>query len=226
MTKPSFNGLATHSALAPDDVFARAKALLTLESDASSLDEHGRPSQGDHVLNPFLKPNEPGSKARPAAVLVGLVARSQEVNVILTTRASTLKVHSGQIAFPGGKIETVDKDPLAAALREAHEEIGLDSRHVEPIGYLDPYLTRTGFLIHPVVAKIVPPFALRIDAGEVEDAFEVPLSFLMNADHHQLHARTDDDGISRRFYAMLHGERLIWGATAGILRNLYERLYL
>jgi len=224
--EPSLSGLAAaNSASAPEDVFALAKARLTLDPAECRLDEYGRPSQGDHVLNALPLPKQPSSAARPAAVLIGLVAHPPEVSVILTTRASTLKVHSGQIAFPGGKIETIDTDPLAAALREAFEEIGLESRHVEPIGYLDPYLTRTGFLIHPVVAKIVPPFELRIDPNEVEDAFEVPLSFLMNADHHAVHTR-EEDGVSRRFYAMRHGERFIWGVTAGILRHLFERHYL
>ncbi len=207
---------------AAEDVFALAKARLALECVETLFDEHGRPNEGDHRLNPLSVPNQP---VRSAAVLIGLVAHEGDVSVILTKRASTLKVHSGQIAFPGGKIEPSDRDPLAAALREAWEEIGLDAHHAEPIGYLEPYLTRTGFLVHPVVAKIIPPFELRINPGEVEDAFEVPLSFLMNSDHHKLHTR-EEDGVSRYFYAMTFGERLIWGVTAGILRNLYERLYL
>jgi len=205
-----------------DDVFAHATARLALERVEMLFDEHGRPNQGDHRLNPLSVPKQP---VRPAAVLIGLVAHEGAVSVILTKRASALKVHAGQIAFPGGKIEPTDKHPLAAALREAWEEIGLEPHHAEPIGYLEPYLTRTGFLVHPVVAKIIPPFELRINPDEVEDAFEVPLSFLMNADHHKLHTR-EEDGVSRLFYAMSYGERLIWGVTAGILRNLYERLYL
>jgi 8-oxo-dGTP pyrophosphatase MutT (NUDIX family) len=212
---------------APDssNVFALAKARLALDLVETLFDAQGWPSQGDHRLNPLTVPKWAGSQARAAAVLIGLVAHADDVSVILTKRASALKVHSGQIAFPGGKIEPTDKDPLAAALREASEEIGLEADHVEPIGYLEPYLTRTGFLVHPVVAKIIPPFALRINPDEVEDAFEVPLSFLMNAEHHQLQTR-EENGVPRRFYAMPYGERLIWGITAGILRNLYERLYL
>jgi 8-oxo-dGTP pyrophosphatase MutT (NUDIX family) len=210
---------------APAKVFALAKAKLSLDPVEAALDEHGLPSQGDHRLPALHSPAPPNVGFRPAAVLIGLVARAADVSVILTTRASALKVHSGQIAFPGGKIEAGDADPVAAALREAREEIGLEASYVEPIGHLDPYLTGSGFLIQPIVAKVEPGFELRIDPQEVEDAFEVPLSFLMNADHHELRTR-EADGVFRRFYVMPYGERLIWGATAGILRNLYERLYL
>ncbi len=221
--EPSSNRLAAiKKPSEPDDVFKLVRARLALDRVETLFDEHGRPNEGDHRLNPLSVPKQP---VRAAAVLIGLVAHEADVSVILTKRASALKVHSGQIAFPGGKIETTDRDPLAAALREAWEEIGLEARHAEPIGYLEPYLTRTGFLVHPVVAKIVPPFELRINPDEVEDAFEVPLSFLMNTDHHQIHTR-DEDGVSRLFYAMAYGDRLIWGVTAAILRNLYERLYL
>jgi 8-oxo-dGTP pyrophosphatase MutT (NUDIX family) len=208
----------------PEEVFSLAKAKLSLDP-VEALDENGMPSQGDHRLPALHAPPPPKAGFRAAAVLIGLVAHAAEVSVILTTRASALKVHSGQIAFPGGKIEAYDADPIAAALRETHEEIGLDARHVEPFGYLDPYLTGSGFLIQPVVARVEPPFELTINRQEVEDAFEVPLSFLMNAEHHELRSR-EADGVLRRFYAMPYGERLIWGATAGILRNLYEKLYL
>lgn len=166
----------------------------------------------------------PGPAPRAAAVLVGLVAYPNEVRVILTQRASTLRVHSGQIAFPGGKIEAEDEGPVAAALREAHEEIGLEAGCVEPLGYLDPYVTGTGFHIIPVVAKVSPPLALRLNREEVEESFEAPFAFLMDAANHALEAR-EFDGRMRHFYAMPYGDRHIWGVTAGILRNLYERLY-
>lgn len=226
MPEPSEGGLAHGRApFAPDKVFALARTKLSLDPVEDGFDEHGLPRQGDHRLPALHTPPPRSAGYRPAAVLVGLVAHVAEVSVILTTRASALKAHPGQIAFPGGKIEAIDADPIAAALRETHEEIGLNPGHIEPIGYLDPYLTGSGFLIQPVVARIAPGFELRIDPREVEDAFEVPLSFLMNADHHELHTR-EAEGVFRRFYAMPYGERLIWGATAGILRNLYERLYL
>ncbi|PNG25550.1 CoA pyrophosphatase [Methylocella silvestris] len=162
--------------------------------------------------------------ARAAAVLVGLVLYEEEIRVLLTQRAATLRVHAGQIAFPGGKIEPQDDGPIGAALREAHEEIGLASDCVEPLGFLDPYVTGTGFRVIPVVAGIAPRFNLVLNPGEVADVFEAPFSFLMDEANHCLDAR-EFEGRLRRFYAMTYGERYIWGITAGILRNLYERLY-
>ena len=133
--------------------------------------------------------------------------------------------HAGQIAFPGGKTEKSDAGPLATALREAHEEIGLDPALVEPLGFLDSYRTGTGFRITPVVALVDPRFELTLNRDEVADAFEVPLRFLMDTGNHQLHVRTIA-GRERRFYAMPYEERFIWGATAGILRNMHERFCL
>lgn len=162
--------------------------------------------------------------ARDAAVLVGLVARPHEVSVLLTERAAGLREHAGQIAFPGGKIEAGDETPAAAALREAQEEIGLTPGDVEPLGYLAPFVTGTGFRIIPVVARVEPRFSLSLDGGEVADAFEAPFAFLMDAANHTIDSRTFG-GRLFRFYAMAYGDRYIWGATAGILRKLYERLY-
>jgi 8-oxo-dGTP pyrophosphatase MutT (NUDIX family) len=160
---------------------------------------------------------------RPAAVLVPVVMRAP-LTVLLTQRTDSLSSHAGQIAFPGGKIEEDDRDPIAAALREAQEEIGLDPSFVEPLGYLDAYRTGTGYRIYPVVALVRPGFELRLDAREVADAFEVPLSFLMDARNHQTHDRTLR-GVKRRFYAMSFEERYIWGATAGIMKNMHQRLF-
>ncbi len=161
---------------------------------------------------------------RAAAVLVGLIAYPNEVRVLLTQRAAHLRVHAGQIAFPGGKIEPQDESPAAAALRETEEEIGLSPRLVEPLGYLDAYVTGTGFRIIPVVARIEPRFALALNPGEVEEVFEAPFAFLMDEANHSLDAR-ELGGKLRKFYVMPYGERRIWGITAGILRNLYQRLY-
>jgi 8-oxo-dGTP pyrophosphatase MutT (NUDIX family) len=135
-----------------------------------------------------------------------------------------LQSHAGQVAFPGGKIDPHDATPAAAAMREAEEEIGLSHGLIEPIGYLDLYLTFSGFRVLPTVARVAPDYRLIINPSEVADAFEVPLAFLMDAQNHALHSR-DWKGMSRRYYAMPFGERYIWGVTAGILRNLYERIY-
>jgi 8-oxo-dGTP pyrophosphatase MutT (NUDIX family) len=132
---------------------------------------------------------------------------------------------AGQIAFPGGKIDATDASPRDAALREAWEEVGLDRSFIEPIGYLDLYGTGFGFRILPTVARVKPGFRLTLNHAEVDDAFEVPLAFLMNPANHQVHSK-EFRGMERSYYAMPFAERYIWGATAGILRVLYERIYL
>jgi 8-oxo-dGTP pyrophosphatase MutT (NUDIX family) len=159
---------------------------------------------------------------RAAAVLVGVVDHPVP-SVLLTQRAAHLNDHAGQISFPGGKIDATDASPLEAALREAEEEIGLERQFIDPIGYLDLYGTSFGFRILPAVARIRPGFSLRINQAEVDDAFEVPLPFLMDPTNHQMHSK-EFRGVQRNFYAMPYEERYIWGATAGILRVLYERI--
>ncbi len=185
--------------------------------------EAGAPRVGDFALTGPPPGPDVLALARPAAVLLPIVDRPQGLSVLLTLRASHLRAHSGQIAFPGGKIDP-GETPRAAALREAHEEIGLDARFVEPLGWLDPYLTGTGFRIAPLVALVDPSFALAVNHQEVEEAFETPLSFLMDPANHRLDQR-EWQGRMRKFYVMPHEGRNIWGATAGILRNLYERLF-
>jgi 8-oxo-dGTP pyrophosphatase MutT (NUDIX family) len=211
---------------APDGVDAlfrllRAQLPRRLPSDA--LDRRVTPRTGDHSLNDWPISDAFLEKARAAAVLIALVVRDDTVTILLTQRTSDLRDHAGQIAFPGGKIDADDASPAEAALREAREEVGLDPTAVDVIGYLDPYLTRSGFRIVPVVAR-VKPFEPILNAREVVEAFEVPFDFLMNAAHHQIGYR-DWGGTRRAFYSIEHGERTIWGATAGIIRVLYERLY-
>jgi 8-oxo-dGTP pyrophosphatase MutT (NUDIX family) len=194
----------------------RERARQRLLSAPSS--HYGR---SDDDLNPGLEATI--SDARAAAVLVPIVLREPEVAVLLTHRTEHLSSHGGQIAFPGGKIDD-GEDPVAAALREAEEETGLAPGFVEPIGYLDGYITRTSFKVVPVVGLIRQGFTITPAPNEVADVFEVPLRFLMSAENHALHSR-EWQGKARTFYAMPYGERYIWGATAGMIRNLYDRMY-
>jgi len=177
-------------------------------------------TRGDDDLNPGMAAPEQLTKA---AVLVGLVARKNGLTVMLTERADHLSHHPGQISFPGGRVEPHDASFEATALRETSEEIGLDECHIEILGRLDLYNTRTGFQIIPVVGLITPPFELTRDADEVADIFEVPLNFFLNADNHQRQSR-QFKGALREFYAMPYQDRYIWGATAGMIVNLYDVL--
>jgi 8-oxo-dGTP pyrophosphatase MutT (NUDIX family) len=205
-----------------DSFFDRARARLTLEVPQALTDPAALGARGDLDLNPALWERAGVSATKPAAVLVPIVDRD-EPTVILTIRTQELANHAGQVAFPGGKIDPEDESPVAAALREAKEEIGLPPVLVEPIGYLDLYLTFTGFRILPTVARVKPDFTLALNPREVTESFEVPLSFLMTPENHQRKSR-EWKGVTREFYAMPFENRYIWGVTAGILRNLYERI--
>jgi 8-oxo-dGTP pyrophosphatase MutT (NUDIX family) len=167
-----------------------------------------------------------------ASVLVPIVAHPDGLRLLLTQRTDHLRDHAGQISFPGGRRETHDADAIATALRETEEEVGLSRGHVDVIGTLPIYTTVTAFQVTPVVALVTPGFALALDPFEVAEAFEVPLSFLMNPTHHQRHVVTVD-GVERRFVSMPWNvqdhagkarQYFIWGATAAMLRNLYRFL--
>ncbi len=204
--------------------FARFLSLAerALRSETPRLGDLIERPRSDFDLDDGLDlPDE--AMLKPAAVLVPVIERPEGASVLLTVRSASLRNHSGQIAFPGGRIDESDASALDAALREAEEEIGLDRSQVRPLGYLDAYLTGTGYRIVPVVAAVSAPFALSLNPAEVDDAFEAPLSFLMDAANHRRDGR-EWKGRHRSYYAIPFGERYIWGATAGILRNLHDRL--
>ena len=177
-------------------------------------------SRGDHDLNPGMVPV---TVLREAAVLVPIVERPEGLTMMLTQRTDHLDHHPGQISFPGGHIEDNDASPEDAALREAEEEVGLERTHVEIIGRLDQYVTRTGFSITPIVGLIDPSHSVSADEFEVADIFEVPLAFLLDANNHRRDSRIYK-GTKREFYAMPFEDYYIWGATAGMIRNLYDVL--
>jgi 8-oxo-dGTP pyrophosphatase MutT (NUDIX family) len=215
---------AVSTALSPGEFFDRARARLRFSIPVGLTDASVVPPSGDQGTDRMLEIIAREQPIRPAAVLIAIVDHPQPT-VLLTQRAAHLHDHAGQISFPGGKIDPTDASPLDAALREADEEIGLGREFIDPIGYLDLYATSFGFRILPTVARVKPGFQLRISAAEVDDAFEVPLAFLMNPANHQVHSK-EFRGIQRSYYAMPFGDHYIWGATAGILRVLYERICL
>lgn len=188
------------------------------------LDHHDRerPHRSDFDLNPELMPQ--GEILTPAAVLVPIVQREEGLSVLLTRRADTLRRHTGQVALPGGRIDH-GETPWEAALREAEEEIGLPRAQVELAGLSTPYRTGTGYLITPVVGFVSPPIALSPNPLEVADIFETPFGYLMDPSNHERRFYDQPGGVRRWFYAITHEERVIWGATAGVLRALYDRLY-
>ena len=204
--------------------FELARERLTLDVPPALTNPNAKGvRRGDLDLDPALWERAGVRATKPASVLVPIVDRDAPT-VLLTHRTPDLSSHASQVAFPGGKIDPNDESPVAAALREAKEEVGLSPMLVEPIGYLDLYLTFSGFRILPTVARVKPDFTLTLNPGEVAEAFEVPLDFLMNPANHERKSR-DWKGIAREYYAMPFGDHYIWGITAGILRNLHDRIY-
>ena len=176
--------------------------------------------RGDHDLNPDMLPTR---TLVPAAVLVGLVERQGGISILFTKRTPHLTDHAGQISFPGGRVDATDADAVAAALREAEEEVGLPRQQVEMIGRLDTYVTRTGFEVTPCVGFVTPPGLYKPDPFEVAEVFEVPLRFFLDPQSRKLESRIYQ-GTQRFFYAYPWGDYYIWGATAGMLNNLVEVL--
>ena len=206
------------------DLRRRAAGVLLPPDEVGQVAMDGPVRYSDLRLNPELGPARRDGRTRAAAVLVPIIDRAPEATVLLTERTKHLSAHAGQIAFPGGKMDKSDSEPMQTALREAHEEIGLDPALVSPIGFLDTYQTVTNFRVAPLVALIPADFEPILDPSEVADAFEVPLRFLMSVENHHIHS-LDYEGRERFYYAMPYGDRYIWGATAGILHNLFEWLY-
>ncbi|WP_350335086.1 CoA pyrophosphatase [Coralliovum pocilloporae] len=180
-------------------------------------------SYGDHMINPGLPPME-AAQLRDAAVLVPIVSYPGEPKVLLTQRTNHLPSHAGQVAFPGGKIDASDASAVHAALRETEEEIGIPEDLITVHGALPTYQSRSGYRIVPVIGLIEPGYDLALNEGEVELAFEVPLSFLMDPDQHRKTSRIWQ-GNERFFYEMPYDGHYIWGVTAGIIRSIYLELY-
>jgi 8-oxo-dGTP pyrophosphatase MutT (NUDIX family) len=181
----------------------------------------GADAFGDYAINGLTFPADKAAILRPAAVLIGIGRESG--GVLFTERARHLAKHPGQISFPGGRIDLQDGGPREAALREAEEEVGLPREAIEVLGFLDEYFTGTGFRVTPVVA-LIEPFTWRLNAAEVDGAFEAPIERLMQPSLHEEHFR-EIDGIRRRTYAFRQDHHYIWGVTAGIIRALYDRVY-
>ena len=199
-----------------EDFQARAQAGLLQEPPLGW-------NRSDDDMNDRARMIPEGVVTKPAAVLVPIILRSEGPTVLLTQRHADLSKHAGQIAFPGGRLDA-GETALQAALRETFEETGLASEFVQPVGYLDGYLTITQYIVTPVVALVREGFSLQAAPQEVDDIFEVPLSFLMNVQNRQTQSR-EWKGMTRHFYVFPHGDRYIWGATAGMIKNLHDRLY-
>jgi 8-oxo-dGTP pyrophosphatase MutT (NUDIX family) len=216
----------THSEMSrPDMTQEERRAWITARlHPISDYDPSlANPKKSDYDLNPGLRADNPHA-LRPAAVLVGLIEHEDGLTVLLTRRSDTLRSHTGQIAFPGGRCDP-GETPWQTALREAQEEVNLDPALVTVVGLLHGYQTVTGFHVTPVVGFIDPKATFVASPEEVADVFETPFAFLMDPINHQRQSREAPDGARRHFYAMPWNDRFIWGATAGMLRSLYEALY-
>ncbi len=215
----------TERLLSADEFFAAARMRLSFDVPQALANPDITPRLADQDADPAVVAAIAAMRpVRTAAVLVPVVER-REPTVLFTQRTSRLADHPGEIAFAGGKIDTFDASPAAAALREAEEEIGLDRRFIEPIGYLDVHAVPTGYRILPTLARIREGFSLHFNPGEVSGVFEVPLAFLMTPRNYT-RERADWNGLPTSVYAIRFNEHDIWGVTAGILRNLRERIYM
>jgi 8-oxo-dGTP pyrophosphatase MutT (NUDIX family) len=202
--------------------FEDLEARLAARLDPLGAADHV--AMGDFDLAPDIRASMP-ERLTPAAVLAPIVRRPEGWTMLLTQRTHTMPTHAGQIAFPGGRVQPEDADAVAAALRETEEETGIARGLIQPIGRVGTYETGTGYSIAPIVAFLDPGFSLAPDPREVAAVFEAPLSFLFDPANHQRHER-EWQGRLRAYYAMPYEDWYIWGATAGMIRVIYERLYL
>lgn len=200
---------------------AAIEALVRAAFDPIDRFDPAAAAASDHDLNPEIA--VPIDGLQPAAVLVALIERADGLTVLFTQRADQLRRHAGQVAFPGGQCEA-GETPWRTALREAHEEVGLDPALARVAGLAKPYRTITGYHIVPVVAFVSPPPAFTPSADEVADVFEVPFAWLMDPAHHEQRHREGPPGPPRWYWSIAWRDRVIWGATAGMVRGLYERL--
>lgn len=184
----------------------------------------GPAAWSDFDLNPWAVHLRASPDAlREAAVLLPLIDREPEMTMLLTRRTEHLTSHAGQISLPGGRREEGDASPVATALRETQEEVGIKAEEVEILGAMETYETRTGFVITPVIGLVAPDFTLQPDMNEVEEVFEVPLDFLLDPGNHEKHSR-EFKGMTYHFHAMPYHDYYIWGATAAMLKTFYRQL--
>lgn len=195
------------------------------DSFAYNAMDETREVAGDFLLNPEFKSVLVTPSARPAAVLIALIEREKGLSVLLTKRADKLRDHSGQFAFPGGKIDTGDADAVAAAVRESQEEINLDINEVEVLGQLPDYYSGSGFRISPVLGLVRPAATFSANPDEVDFVFEVPLNFLMDIKNYSLGKRVLS-GENRTFFEFRYEQYHVWGITAGIIRMMRDKLHL
>lgn len=212
----------------PADDLTSDSRRFTVEDFRERARSHVQPPPeenfGDHYLNPDFARHARANAQRDAAVLIAVTDTSPEPSVILTKRTTNLRTHSGQIAFPGGRIDPEDESPEAAAIRECDEETGIGGDHIEVVGRLPDYYSGSGFRIYPVLAVVSDGYRIVPNPAEVEEVFEVPLHFLMDEANHGLGSK-EFQGKQRHYYEMPYYDWHIWGVTAGIIRMMYERLY-